>query len=319
MLLSATFLALMAAGREASAGLLATALAIAFSGPHYAATYRRAYGSREIVRRHPFVTVAAPLLLAIVAAAALRFPAVVAPPFVLLYVVWAGYHYSGQSLGLAMLYPLRQGHRLDAGEKRLLAFPLYLSWLLSLLGLLAVDTSTRNPAYQLVRDTYLGPRLPSWVLLAGVAALAVSFSTVGLLAWRRQRRGVPLPWPLYAVVLTQALWFGGGLFFPLFNIMLVPIFHGLQYLALTSWHQCQGRGARGPRTFVIYAATLLALGLIINPGMFVFAGDLPGDPLLVSAILISFLNVHHFLMDGRIWRLRERKVVESFLAPTTAP
>jgi hypothetical protein len=129
---------------------------------------------------------------------------------------------------------------------------------------------------------------------------------------------VPLPWPVYGVILAQAIWFGWGLFYPYFNIVLVPIFHGLQYLALTSWHQCKARGAAGPRAFAVYAATVLVLGLVINPGLFLLTNDLPGEPLIVSALLISLVNVHHFLMDGRIWRLRERKVVESFVA-TAAP
>jgi hypothetical protein len=30
--------------------------------------------------------------------------------------------------------------------------------------------------------------------------------------------------------------------------------------------------------------------------------------------VISFINLHHFLLDGRIWRLRERPVVQSMLA-----
>ncbi|HET6284646.1 MAG TPA: hypothetical protein VFH73_27060 [Polyangia bacterium] len=324
LLVSALFVTLMVAGRDAAAGLLATALTIAFSGPHYAATYRRAYASREIIRSHPVVTVLAPVLLAIAVALALRFPATVAPLFVVLYVIWSGYHYSGQSLGLALLYPLRQGHRLDVGEKRLLAFPLYVSWLVSLVGLLRVDGAVRNSAYRVVRDTALGVRLQlppasvPWVLGAGIALLIASFSAVALLAVRRRRRAVPLPWPVYGIVLTQAIWFGWGLFYPLLNIVLVPIFHGLQYLALTSWHQCKGRGPAGPRAFALYAGTVLLLGLVINPGLFLLIDDLPGEPLLVGALLISLLNVHHFLMDGRIWRLRERRVVESFVETAAA-
>ncbi|MEA2699887.1 MAG: hypothetical protein QOI66_4158 [Myxococcales bacterium] len=324
LLVSAAFLILMATAHDASAALLATSLSILVVGPHYAATYRRAYTSRAIIRAHPLVTIVAPLILAAAALAALRFPTTVAPVYFLIYVVWSGYHYSGQSLGLAMIYPLRQGARLAADEKRLLAAPLHVSWLLSLLGLLRASGSVRNPAYQIVRGTFFGFSLPAWGLAAGVAALAASFSAVAILAVRRRRRNLPLPWPTYAVVATQILWFGWALFNPFFNIMLVPVFHGLQYLALTSWHNAKERrtltAATGPRAFAVYALTVLLLGIVINPGLFALAGGLLGDAAIISATVITFVNLHHFLLDGRIWRMRESKVVQSFVeTPSEAP
>ena len=30
------------------------------------------------------------------------------------------------------------------------------------------------------------------------------------------------------------------------------------------------------------------------------------------AAVISAINLHHFLMDGRIWRMRERRVAQAF-------
>jgi hypothetical protein len=314
---SALLLALACAGQEAGASALGNMLALLLLGPHYAATYRRAYVSRDIVRAHPLVTLAAPVLLALAAAAAVRWPARVGVAYFAGYVVWSGYHYSGQSLGVAMLFPLRQGARLDPREKRLLSLPLYVSWLLSLLGLLRLDGSARNPAYELVRASLGGLRLPAWVVGAAVAALLASFAGVAVVARARRRRGVPLPAATYGALAAQVIWFGAGLFFPFFNIVLVPIFHSLQYLALTSWHHCRGRAAGATsRRFAAYAVTVALLGLGINPGLLSVlapAGP-PEHALVVAAAAISAINLHHFLLDGRIWRLRERPVVQSMTA-----
>ena len=317
LLVSAAFLSLSAAGLAAPAALLATSLSLLVVGPHYAATYRRAYTSRAIIAAHPLVTVAVPLALAAAAIAALRFPSTVAPIYFAVYVVWSGYHYSGQSLGVAMIYPLRQGARLAPDEKRLLAVPLHVSWLLSLLGLLRLDVEARNPAYGIVQRSFLSAfALPTWALAAGVAALVASFSAVAIVAVRRRRRGVPLPWPTIAVIAAQTLWFGCALYSPFFNIALVPIFHGLQYLALTSWHNLKERrtlgGPIGPRAFALYAVTVLLLGFVINPGLFAAAGAWVGNAATVSATVITFVNLHHFLLDGRIWRMREATVRKSF-------
>src|SRR5262249_49242094 len=154
-----------------------------------------------------------------------------------------GYHYSGQSLGLAMLYPLRQGARLDTVEKRLLAAPLYLSWILSLIGLLRLSGQARNPAYDLVRGAYAGPPLPGWVPPVGIAVLVAGRAGVVVAAGGGARGGVPPPCRTYAVLSAQMLWFSIGLYQPFLNIRLVPVFHSLQYLAFTSWHACRDQQA----------------------------------------------------------------------------
>jgi hypothetical protein len=315
LLVTGLVLALSGAGAAGTVVLVTLALNLVFVGPHYAATYQRAYSSREIIRDHPIVTLVVPPLLAVAAIAAVRYPGTIGLAYFGTYVLWSGYHYSGQSRGLLMLYPLRQGARFDVAEKRLFSLPLYVSWVLSVLGLFRLSGSARNPAYEAVRQAWHGPPLPSWVTVVGLAALAASFAGVVVVARRRRARGVPLPWPSYAVLSAQVLWFTAGLFNPFFNITLVPIFHSMQYLALTSWHACHGRGDAGPRRFAGYAVITLAIGFAINPGLFAFFGHAraPGEVFIITAAVASFVNLHHFLLDGRIWRLRERRVVQAMV------
>ncbi len=307
---------LATAGRGDIATSIAFALTLLFVGPHYAATYRRAFTSLEILRAHPVVTLLVPILLGAVAVAAVGWPRSVGVVFFAAYVIWSGYHYSGQSLGLAMLYPLRQGARLSLAEKRLVAIPLYASWILSLLGLSRLEVAVRNPAYQLTRDALFRFPLPAWVFVAAAAGVVASLSSVALLAYRRRRLGTPLPRAVWYVVLAQVTWFLFGLSNPFFNIVLVPIFHGAQYLSITSWHQTRGKSAG---LFALYALTVVVLGLAINPGLTLFARWFLGEGPVVAAAVLSFINLHHFLMDGRIWRLRDRRVAASFAAGALSP
>ena len=181
--------------------------------------------------------------------------------------------------------------------------------MLSLLGLFRLEVAARNPAYELTRQALFRLPLPAWVLAVAAAAVASSLSTVALLAYRRRRRGTPLPRAVWSVVLAQVAWFSLGLWNPFFNIVLVPIFHGAQYLSITSWHQTRGRSGA---VFAGYALTVLVLGLVINPGLMMVAGHVRGEVAVVAAAVLSFVNLHHFLMDGRIWRLRDRRVAASF-------
>jgi hypothetical protein len=314
VLVSGLYALLMVMHREGAAISLATTLSLVVLGPHYAATYRRAYASAEILRAHPLVTVVAPIGLVAAAALAVRSPRDFGPFYFLAYVAWSGYHYSGQSLGVAMLYPLRQRARLDAREKRLLALPLYVSWLVSLVGLMQAGAAARNPAYGIVRDTFAPASLPQSTLAIGLllVPLLASFAGPAVVARERRRRGLPLPRECYGVIAAQVLWFGCGLFFPFFSVVLVPVFHSLQYLALTGWHHT--RGARGLGSFTAYVLVVLAVGLAINPGLLIVFVPRGASTQTVAAAVISAVNLHHFLMDGRIWRLRERRVAQSFVS-----
>ncbi|HSZ82283.1 MAG TPA: hypothetical protein VLA14_08375 [Polyangia bacterium] len=314
VLVSALYVGAVVLGRPGMSTTLVATLSLLVLGPHYAATYRRAYGSFDVLRAHPAVTLVAPVFLVAAAVLAVRSPTGFGPFYFLGYVAWSGYHYSGQSLGITMLYPLRQRARLDAREKRLLAAPLYASWLVSLIGLAHAESGARNPAYAIVRDHFVPVNLPTSVLFALLAPLLLSFGGVAVVARERRHRGVPLPLACYGVIAAQVSWFGFGLFFPFFNIALVPVFHSLQYLALTGWHFTRGPRAPGLVSFAAYVLVVVALGVVINPGLLVIFAPSGTSTLgpTVAAAVISAVNLHHFLMDGRIWRMRERRVAEAF-------
>ncbi|HEY4185709.1 MAG TPA: hypothetical protein VGP07_11610, partial [Polyangia bacterium] len=67
--------------------------------------------------------------------------------------------------------------------------------------------------------------------------------------------------------------------------------------------------------FAAYLLVVLLLGLVINPGLFLLVhGSDVARTFMATAAVTSFVNLHHFLLDGRIWRLRERRVVQSMVA-----
>jgi hypothetical protein len=312
LIVSAVLGALWTSGHTGLAASLGANLVLLTLGPHYAATYRRAYGSKEIIRDHPLVTLLVPVLLIAGALAAVR-SSVFGPLYFLAYVAWSGFHYSRQSLGVAMIYPLRQKARLDAREKRLLGLPLYASWILSLVGLTRLGVSARNGAYE-IASALTPVHAPTWLLVALLLPLAATFAGVALVATERRRRGAPLPRVCLAVIVTQVVWFGVGMFHPYFNIVLVPVFHSLQYLALTGWHFTRAQRPARLVTFAAYILVVLLLGLVINPGLLIFfvPTDVSAHALTVGAAVISAINLHHFLLDGRIWRMREQRVAQAF-------
>lgn len=93
-------------------------------------------------------------------------------------------------------------------------------------------------------------------------------------------------------------------FLPPFNqnmILLLPIFHGIQYLPFI---KLKGRALSGTYWLVLS-------GVFIGLGWFFFRWlpfHLPVttfEGTLWPAFILTLLNNHHFFIDGRIWKLRD--------------
>src|SRR5947208_1766597 len=77
------------------------------NGAHFAATNYRLYRSQDGVRQYPLTAMLIPLLMLSGVWASLRWPTALAPFFVKLFLWWSPYHYSGQTLGLSLVYARR--------------------------------------------------------------------------------------------------------------------------------------------------------------------------------------------------------------------
>ena len=127
---------------------------------------------------------------------------------------------------------------------------------------------------------------------------------------RRYSRSGELPPYILAIVTgAQFVWFVVGYKAPAFYLF-VPAFHSLQYL-LIAWvmEMRESSEKRSPGV-----ATARWYGLNIVGGGALFWG-LPeivhkfGVPLeLATAVLIAGVQVHHFFVDGVIWKLRNPRV-----------
>ena len=205
---------------------------------------------------------------------------------------------------IAMLYPMRQGLASTSGARS--------GFLSTRLGGVAdrpgVNTSARNPAHEIVRDTFalrvfrLGSRSRSCRCSRASPAFAV--------ARARAARGQRLPRASGVIVAGRLGRLGH----------LLPV---LQHrscrcstLAVIASRAGTTRRANAAGTDVLrrLRRDRLILGLVINPGLvaiFVPGGSSP-RALAVAAAVISAINLHHFLLDGRIWRMREKRVAQAF-------
>ena len=285
--------------------------------PHFAATSYRLYHSKRNIAQYPVTAAVIPLLMLAAIVASLASPDGVAPYFVKLYLIWSPYHYSGQSLGISLLYARRAGVRIGRLERLALSGFIFGTFLLP---------SSRAEVGADVRTfygiSYPMLRLPSAVpaILAAVMWTCGAAFLVLILSRAARTRRLPPPIVLLPAV-TQLVWFEVGARIPSFN-EFVPFFHGLQYL-LIAWamqlkeQMDEHHVAPSPR----YALTeSLRWGAVILLGGAALFWVLPRVGLLAGfslsiaePVIIAAVQIHHFFVDGVIWKLKNPRVSSPLL------
>jgi hypothetical protein len=306
---------------SASLGSLAATLVWVCNYPHFASSSFRLYHSRAASRQYPLTAWLIPVVMIAGVAGCYVSPNVVAPMFVKLYLFWSPYHFSGQTVGITMIYARRSGYRIERWGRTALSWFVFSTFAVqSAWAELAIRThSVRSltggrRAYFGVTFGVLG--VPTWVPTVLTVVLWTSLAVFGLyvlLQVRTDRRFIPLIVLLPAA--SQFIWFYAP------NVgeyaALVPFFHSLQYLLIAWSMQLAvglGERQRSPSIKYVVSESTRWAAIVVVAGILLFWG-LPqvgshfGRSLQFSnAVLLSAIQIHHFFVDGVIWRLREPSV-----------
>jgi hypothetical protein len=299
--------------RTDHAMVAAGALTVALNWPHFSATSYRLYGSARNIGQYPATAVLAPLVAIGAVAGSLLSPLVIAPVFLKLFLVWSPYHYSGQTIGITSIYARRAGFPFCKVARFAFAGFAFLTFL---------SQSARNEVrpygavYSGVRMMSLG--IPLWVPDVLTYAMYASGALALLLVadWCIRRRRLP-PLMMLLPATTQYVWFvsaGEMVGFREF----VPAFHSLQYL-LVAWsmylHEQTGRGTL--RQIVARSCRWGAGNLVGGAALFWLlphsAAWLGADPIIAAGVVGAGVQVHHFFVDGVIWKLKSPAVSSPLL------
>ena len=310
---------------------LAPLCVLLFSLPHYGATLVRVYEHRSDRRAYAIFTVW--ISLALLAA----FVAGVYSPWVgswllTLYLSWSPWHYTGQNYGLAVLFLRRGGVGLGPTPKRWL----YASFVLSYALTLAVihESATWAGARALPQDGpavhFIPLGLPGGAVLIPILAAAWLAATAGALGWAFARARVAVL-PAALLVLTQSLWFAvpaSSLHWGLFQgvgpldpgslgvfLIWIAVGHAVQYLWVTAYFARASGGWHGLPAWL--GKTAAAGALVWTLPVLLLAARPFGAPSYevgVAFVVASVVNLHHFILDGAIWKLRNGRIARVLIS-----
>jgi len=271
---------------------------------HFAASTVRLYTKPGALRDFRFLALGLPFLAFAALAAAITAPSLLGRHLVSLYLTWSPYHYAAQAYGIAVLYCHRSSAEWDATGRRLLRLSCLLPFLYTFFSLPGAGFSWLMP--EAVRTQ---PAVATAVAaLAGLLRIA-SFAAPVALFFRQQTGGrAALPLISLLAVVSNAIWLVPfGYQIPLVMIT-VTVFHGLQYLAIVMIVHVKERTRAGNvrawrPAAAFYGACLVLAYLLFHlwPKAYVLAGFSYAQSYL---LIVSVINVHHFIVDAYIWRLR---------------
>jgi len=332
------FLALAAAGDVIEValplGLLAFPI-LAFSIPHYGATLLRVYGRGD--DRGAYRSLSLWTTLAICAwFLAGVFDTALGSALVTLYLTWSPWHYSGQNYGIARLFLHRRGVAVTLASKRWLKATFSLPFALVFVAAHTQDAHATYAPGSLAGASYrflrLGIPTPLAADLLVVLLAAYGLALVASLRGLRRAGSLGALAPALAVIALQALWFCVPVLFRAigwldsllpfdparfeYAFLWIAIGHALQYLWLSSYYARQTGAAprRAPylmKCLLVGAAAWGVPILFFGPDLLGVRAFDAGHALLAAAAV----NVHHFILDGAIWKLRDGRIARILLRP----
>ena len=293
------------------------ALTILVNSTHFMASYRLLYSSRDEILAHRWSTIGVPVLLfgTLVGAAFTPARDSIYAQLVLLSSIYLAWHYTGQAWGMVSAFGHLGGVRFSNGERRAIRFGL--RSLLALHVLYALAGRLPPPEW-VAPATWMRLYGHAFYGVCAAAALSLAVGAWGFLSARRRHGRLPvqavLPWA--AIYLWYPFWYfipGGFLF--------VQLSHALQYLAFPLRVEVNRHAQAAPRTprekrlrvLFAYLALVLAGATILNgaPLAARWLGEGWYSTPDARAIFMAFTNcvaIHHYFIDGAIWKLSNPKV-----------
>jgi len=293
-------------------------LALLCNYPHFMATVYRAYHTRTEFEKYRIFTVHIALLLAVAGVLAhVWYPLL--PWIFTLYICWSPWHYTGQNFGLLMMFTRRSGLAPSSTERN----AIHLSFIASfLLLMLSFHTGPSGDALILSLGLPAKFTLPARAVLASFFVAACGWALISM-ARRSSLRAIIAPLTL---AVTQFLWFLLPAMIELFSGHEVPqtryssgvlaVLHSTQYLWITSYYQAREARERGEANwkFSRYLLTLVAGGIaLFIPGPWIASRLFHADFAASFLTFTALVNIHHFILDGALWKLRDSRVAAFLL------
>lgn len=316
------------AGRVAFTLLLVQTLgAYLFSDAHTVATYMRIYSTPENRQRFKLYTYYLPWCSLFLFGCCLLYPQV-AGFCVYLHLMWVYQHYVGQAFGISLIYCYKRNYFFKPWERETYR------WFMHSISAAVISRILCDREFSPME--YFGVKLPFYAVppaVEGICVFLFIFMTIVFVAivirkFIVEKKLIPLP-TLGLILTVLAIGAMSGYAQSIVWVYGPMFFHGSQYLAVSLGFYLkekaldEGRMAEVGRNLLREFFSKPALGywgIVISAGIVIYVA-IPSvlqnygySFVMVATVIQACINFHHFVTDGAVWRLRDKKCRDILLA-----
>lgn len=299
------------------------ALALFFNYPHYMATIYRVFRTKEEIAKYKIFTVHVTLLIVLLVVLSHFSPYLLAFVFTL-YLTWSPFHYTGQNFGIGLMFARRNGVETNINTRR----ALYVSFLMPyLMFFLAFHSGTASDDYVVSLGIPLKIAMYLWIAAFAVFAFSAIYSFHEFI---KQTSVSAMTAPL-TILSTQIVWFviptglmfftNAGILQNLATIAVLAVMHSAQYIWITTYYARREKlneqtevAEQNGWKFSSYFGVLIVGGIaLFLPVPWLASRILHLDFGTSFLIITALVNLHHFILDGAIWKLRDGRIAALLL------
>ncbi len=279
-----------------------------FNYAHFASSTVRLYTKPGEIPARAWAAYGLPVVALTITTLCIMYPKVLGQHLWALYLTWSPYHYAAQAYGLGLMYCYRSGVYMDSTEKRMF-------WGICMLPFIRAMFIEEEAGLAWFVNISHYPMMMVYINALTIVLAVLIFTMPIMVYFRLKDKQKTLPWIAWMILATNGLWwvalsYGDAWFW-------ATIFHSLQYLVIVTivhtndkMAQPDNKSGAGYHVMTFYGMSML-LGMflfLVWPWMYI-----PFGFELEAAILmtVATVNLHHFIVDGYIWRSKKKKKASS--------
>jgi hypothetical protein len=298
-----------------------------FSDSHTVATYMRIYSTAENRQRFKLYAYYLPWCSLLLFSLCLLYPQA-AGFCVYLHLMWVYQHYVGQAFGISLIYCYKRQYFFKDWEREIYR------WFMNSISAAVISRILCDREFTPME--YFGVKLPFYAVPPIVEGFCVfffvfmSFLFVGIVIRKYFVEKKLIPLPTVSLILTVlAIGALSGYASSMIWVYGPMYFHGSQYLAVSLGFYLKEKGLEDGRLGEVghhllreflSKPALRYWGIVISAGIVIYVA-IPSllqnygfSFVMVATTIQACVNFHHFVTDGAVWRLRDKKCREILLA-----
>jgi hypothetical protein len=239
---------------------------------------------------------------------------------------WSIQHTLAQAYGVSLIYCMKRKYNLSKRERDIFYWMFQTGLIYLVLRMFTYTNFLQGDLYG-VKLPIIGP-LPEWICTTALIVFQLnSLAFMVLVARKWWIEKTMMPFPALATAVMAFATLSMTYVLPASFVIFIPTFyHASQYLVVTTAYYLKERGLPSDvtpasisrmlsrETVLTYMVVIAATGALLYIGIPRLLYEMGFDKSLCLAVVYCVFNLHHYLTDAAIWKMRDPAIRKLLVA-----